>query len=62
MKNVRQAGCVVNYNIVIAIGKGTVLANDRTLLRPWLFESSVIVPFCVITSMRDAVYYQLFLH
>ena len=25
------------------------------LLRPWLVESSVIVPFCVITSMRDVV-------
>ena len=24
--------CVVNYNIAIAIGKGIVLANDRTLL------------------------------
>ena len=25
--------CVVNYNIAIAIGKGIVLANDRTLLK-----------------------------
>ena len=29
----RQAGCAVNYNIAIAIGKGIVLANDRTLLK-----------------------------
>ena len=27
----KQAGCVVNYNIAIAIGKGIVLAKDRTL-------------------------------
>ena len=33
IKNMRQAECVVNYNIAVAIGKGTVLANDRTLLR-----------------------------
>ena len=31
IKNMKQAGCVVNYNIAIAIGKGFVLANDRTL-------------------------------
>ena len=31
IKNMRQAGCVVNYNIAIAIGKGIVLENDRTL-------------------------------
>ena len=29
----KQAGCVVNYNIAIAIGKGIVLVNDRTLLK-----------------------------
>ena len=33
IKNMRQAGCVVNYNIAIAIGKGIVLANDRSLLK-----------------------------
>ena len=27
----KQAGCVVNYNIAIAIGIGIVLAKDRTL-------------------------------
>ena len=34
------------------------------VMRPWLVESSVIVPFCAITSMRDAVIinYQLFLY
>ena len=33
------------------------------MLRLWLVESSVVVPFCVITSMRDAVIinYRLFL-
>ena len=33
-------------------------------VRPWLVESSVIVLFCVITSMSDAVIinYQLFLY
>ena len=33
IKNMRPAGCVVNYSIVIAIGKGIALANDRTLLK-----------------------------
>ena len=32
INNIRQSGCVVNHNIAIAIGKGVVLANDRTLL------------------------------
>ena len=32
-KNMRQAGCVVNYNIAIATGKGIALASDRTLLK-----------------------------
>ena len=29
----RQAGCAVNYNIAMAIGKWIVLANDRTLVK-----------------------------
>lgn len=29
----RKAGCAVNYNIAIAIGKGIVMANDRYLLK-----------------------------
>ena len=33
IKNTRQAGCIVNYNIVNAIGKGIVLAKDWTLLK-----------------------------
>ena len=32
-KNMRQAGCVVNYNIAIAVGKGIVLAKNQTLLK-----------------------------
>ena len=32
IKNMKQNRCVVNYNIAIAIGKGTVLSKDRTLL------------------------------
>ena len=33
IKNMRQARCIVNYNIVNAIGKGIVLAKDWTLLK-----------------------------
>ena len=33
IKNMRQARCVVNYNIAIAVAKGIVLANDWTLLK-----------------------------
>ena len=33
IKNMRQARCVVNCNIAIAIGKGIFLENDRTLLK-----------------------------
>ena len=33
MKNIRQAECVVNCDIAIAIAKGIVLANDRNLLK-----------------------------
>ena len=33
IRNVRQAGSVVNYNIAIAIGEGIDLANDGTLLK-----------------------------
>ena len=33
IKNMKQTGCVVNYNIVIAIGKGIILANNRNLLK-----------------------------
>lgn len=33
IKNMRKSGCAVNYNIAIAIGKGIVLANDRSLLK-----------------------------
>ena len=33
IKNMRQARCVVNCNIAIAICKGIVLANDRILLK-----------------------------
>ena len=33
IKNMRQAGCVVNCNIAVAIGKEIVLANDQTLLK-----------------------------
>ena len=28
IKNMRQVGCFISYNIAIAIGKGIVLAND----------------------------------
>ena len=33
IKNMRAAGCVVNYKIAISIVKGIVLANDRPLLK-----------------------------
>ena len=33
IRNVRQAGSVVNYNIAIAIGEGIDLADDGTLLK-----------------------------
>ena len=33
IKNMTQAGCVVNYNIAIGTGEGIVLANNRTLLK-----------------------------
>ena len=32
-KKVREAGCVVIYNISNATGKGIALANDQTLLK-----------------------------
>ena len=38
--------------------------KELFMVRPWLVESLVIDPFCVITSMCDAVIidYQLFLY
>ena len=33
IRNVRQAGSVVNYNIAIATGEGIDLADDGTLLK-----------------------------
>ena len=33
IKSTRQAGCVVNYNIAIAIARCIVLASDRSLLK-----------------------------
>ena len=32
IKNVRESGAVINYNIMIAIAKEIVKANDMTLL------------------------------
>ena len=33
IKNIRQAECVTNFNIAIAIGKGIVLTNNRNLFK-----------------------------
>lgn len=33
VKNMKQAGCAVNHNIALAIAKGIVLANDRSLFK-----------------------------
>ena len=33
IKNMRSAGSVISYDITIAIARGIVLANDRTLLK-----------------------------
>ena len=42
----RQAGCVFNYNIAIAIGKEIVLANDQTLLKENGGSSNLDFPLC----------------
>ena len=34
--SMRLAGAVVNYNIVIAIAKGIITANDRTILTEYI--------------------------
>ena len=33
IKNMKQAGFAVNHNIALAIAKGIVLANDRSLFK-----------------------------
>jgi len=33
VKSMRQSGAVINFNIILAIAKGIILANDRTLLK-----------------------------
>ena len=45
-KNMRQAGCVINYNIAMAIGKWIVLANDRTLVKENGGSLNLDFPWC----------------
>ena len=46
IKNMRQAGCVINYNIAMAIGKWIVLANDRTLVKENGGSLNLDFPWC----------------